>query len=100
MVRRLLERCGHALRKDISAFTTTLRATKHVAGPPAGLLTYRRKLPGGYTRLHLRVQTDGSGLLFRDVSDVLHLNGSAAALAWLVLEDWDKQRALAWLGTH
>ena len=55
--------------------------------PPAGLHTYRIPLDGGQMRLHLRVEQDGSGVLFRDVSEVVHLNSTAAELAWLALED-------------
>ncbi|MDV7398433.1 hypothetical protein RZS08_43915, partial [Arthrospira platensis SPKY1] len=33
--------------------------------PPPGLHTYRIPLDGGQMRLHLRVEHDGSGVLFR-----------------------------------
>ncbi len=55
--------------------------------PPPGLHTYRVPLDGGQMRLHLRVERDGAGVLFRDVSEVVHLNSTAAELAWLALED-------------
>jgi radical SAM protein with 4Fe4S-binding SPASM domain len=55
--------------------------------PPAGLHTYRIPLDGGQMRLHLRVERDGSGVLFRDVSEVVHLNPTATELAWLALAD-------------
>jgi radical SAM protein with 4Fe4S-binding SPASM domain len=55
--------------------------------PPApGLYTYRVVLDGGQTRLHLRIERDGRGVLFRDVSDVFHLNPTAAEIAKLALD--------------
>jgi radical SAM protein with 4Fe4S-binding SPASM domain len=44
-------------------------------------------------RLHLRVERDGSGVLFRDVSEVVHLNPTATELAWLALADIPVQAA-------
>jgi radical SAM protein with 4Fe4S-binding SPASM domain len=50
-------------------------------------------LDGGQMRLHLRVERDGSGVLFRDVSEVVHLNSTATELAWLALEDTPLKQA-------
>jgi len=61
--------------------------------PPAGLHTYRIPLDGGQMRLHLRVERDGSGVLFRDVSEVVNLNPTATELAWLALHDIPVQAA-------
>jgi radical SAM protein with 4Fe4S-binding SPASM domain len=61
--------------------------------PPTGLHTYRIPLDGGQMRLHLRVERDGSGVLFRDVSEVVHLNPTATELAWLALADVPVQAA-------
>ena len=54
-------------------------APAFVDGPPPGLHTYRIDLNGGQRRVHLRVDPDGSGVLFRDVTDVIHLNQTAPA---------------------
>lgn len=64
--------------------------------PTPGLHSYRQQSNGGRTCLHLRVQNDGSGLLFVDVGDVLHLSESATYLAWLALERVEPARAIAW----
>ena len=44
--------------------------------PTAGMYTYPIELPGGQRRLHLRIESDGSGVLFIDVTDVIHLNAT------------------------
>ena len=86
-----------AVRRDVAAFVGRLEGDV-AAGPPRGLLTYRFDVPGGFTRLHLRVQADGTGLLFRDVTDLLHLSPTAAEMAWLALEEVPERDALRRLG--
>ncbi len=54
--------------------------------PKRGLYTYRLTPPGGQTRIHLRVEDDGSGVLFVDVTDVIHLNPVATEIAKLALD--------------
>ncbi|HRE27869.1 MAG TPA: hypothetical protein PK954_14615, partial [Anaerolineales bacterium] len=61
--------------------------------PPQGLHTFKLTPPGGTVRLHLRVEADGHGLLFVDVTDVVHLNPSAAYIAWLALNGLPRERA-------
>jgi radical SAM protein with 4Fe4S-binding SPASM domain len=73
------------LRRDVTSFFSRLGGERE-GGPPPGLQTYRFEVPGGWTRLHFRVQDDGTGLLFRDVTDVLHLSPHAAEMVWLALE--------------
>ncbi len=51
-----------------------------------GLYHYRRENEGERSRLHLRVSPDGSGILMLNASRVLHLNPTAARMAWLALE--------------
>jgi radical SAM protein with 4Fe4S-binding SPASM domain len=60
----------------------------HAAPPIAspGLYTYPLNLDGGERHLHLRIEGDGSGVLFIDVTDVIHLNPTAAQLVKLALE--------------
>ncbi|MBN1260269.1 MAG: hypothetical protein JXB35_06270, partial [Anaerolineae bacterium] len=45
--------------------------------PEPGLHTYRLSLPGGQRRLHLRSEANGTGVLFVDVTEVIHLNPTA-----------------------
>jgi radical SAM protein with 4Fe4S-binding SPASM domain len=45
-------------------------------------------LPDGHQmRIHLRIEPSGAGVLFVDVTDVVHLNPTAAYMAQLALED-------------
>ncbi len=52
-----------------------------------GLHTYPIELNGGQRRVHLRVHEDGSGVLFIDVTDVIHLNATAVQMVGLALEE-------------
>lgn len=54
--------------------------------PAPGLYHYTYEAEGERSRLHLRVDPDGSGLLLVNASRVLHLNPTAAAMAYLTLE--------------
>ena len=63
-------------------------------GAAPGLHTYRITDTHGYQRrVHLRVDPDGSGVLFRDVTDVIHLNVTATEIAHLALEGVPQDRA-------
>ncbi len=84
-----------AIRDDVAGFWANVAGTRRDEGPPRGLLTYRREAHGGVTRLHLRVQDDGSAMLFKDVTDALHLTSTAAEMMWMALEGWDERRAVA-----
>ena len=60
--------------------------------PPPGLHTYRLRQRNEHDhldtrRLHFRVEPDGSGVLFIDVTDVIHLNPTAALMAYMALEE-------------
>jgi radical SAM protein with 4Fe4S-binding SPASM domain len=59
----------------------------------AGLYTYQVAAPEGYKRLHLRLDEDLSGVLFVDVTDVIHLNVTAAAMTKMALDNVPYQEA-------
>ncbi len=72
------------LRDDLAA----LRAQTGQPWKPApGLHTYELAPEYGRRRLHLRIDPDGRGVLFVDVTDVIHLNQTAASMAKLALDD-------------
>lgn len=54
--------------------------------PTPGLYTYHVTGQEGRHRLHLRVEPGGAGVLFRDVTEVIHLNATATALAKQALD--------------
>ncbi len=60
------------------------RIASEAAAPK--LYYYDRQQPGERSRLHLRIDADGSGLLLINASRIVHLNPSAALLAKLALD--------------
>jgi radical SAM protein with 4Fe4S-binding SPASM domain len=60
-----------------------------------GLRHYDRQSPGERSRIHLRIDPDGSGLLLVNANRVLHLNPTAARMAYLYLEETPRLQALA-----
>jgi radical SAM protein with 4Fe4S-binding SPASM domain len=59
----------------------------------AGLFTYPITLDGGQRRIHLRIAPDGTGVLFVDVTDVIHLNQTATLMVKLALDGVPIQQA-------
>lgn len=51
-----------------------------------GLYHYQRENEHEKSRIHLRVDPDGTGTLIVNASRVMHLNPTAALMAWLILE--------------
>lgn len=99
MVRRptampLFRRALGAVRRDLASLGAALRPT---AGPRPGLYTYRTGPNGGSRCIHLRIGPDGGGTLLVDVTDAIHLNATAAFLAWLALEGKPRAEAVALL---
>lgn len=54
--------------------------------PESGLFHYRRETQEDKTRMHLRIDPDGRGLLIVNANRVVHLNPSATLMAYLHLE--------------
>lgn len=88
---RWARRAWTGLRNDVAGLVTSMRYRP----TPAGLYEYRVAPPGGRRRLHLRIHEDGSGLLLVDVSDAIHLNRAATAIARLALEGISPRAARA-----
>jgi radical SAM protein with 4Fe4S-binding SPASM domain len=62
--------------------------------PDPGLYHYQRQSLGERSRVHLRLDADGSGLLLVNASRVVHLNPTAALMAYMLLEDIPEEQAL------
>ncbi len=90
----LLGRLWASVRHDINHFRGNFSASEP---PQPGLHTWRYDLPGGQRRLHLRIDRNGAGVLFADVTDVVHLNVTATHIALLALEDVTRQQAICHL---
>ena len=70
------------------------RRTPPPAEPRPGLYDYTRQNAGERTRLHLRLEADGHALLMVNADRSVHLNPSAALIAWHVLEGHTEDDAL------
>lgn len=55
---------------------------------------YERKDTHGQSRIHLRIDPDGTGVLIVNANRVVHLNPTAALMAHLVLENTPTEQAL------
>lgn len=80
----LPQRLLDSLRRDIGGFMARFSPP---APPEAGLYAYHIAPPGGKIRIHLRVEEDGSGVMFVDVTDVIHLNSTAVMMAKMALDN-------------
>ena len=59
--------------------------------------TYSLEPTGGQRRIHLRIEPDGSGVLFVDVTEVVYLNSTAAQMAKWALDGIPQSMARHWL---
>jgi radical SAM protein with 4Fe4S-binding SPASM domain len=62
--------------------------------PAPGLYHYLREGEGERSRIHLRVEPEGEGLLLVNASRVVHLNPTAAFMAYLALEKTPETQAV------
>ncbi len=62
--------------------------------PPAGLYAYTRKNEDAQTRIHLRVEGDGSASLLINAAQIYQLNATAASMAYLALEEVQDDEAI------
>jgi len=68
--------------------------------PQSGLHHYAREDEHGKARIHLRVDPDGTGTLIVNANSVMHLNPTAAFMAWLILEDKQEHEIVAAITKH
>ncbi len=66
----------------------------HRALPGAGLYHYTRENAQGKARLHLRIESDGRGLLLVNANRAYQLNPAAAHMAYLHLEGYQGEEAV------
>lgn len=73
----------------------TISPFRKVIPPESDLYTYHFLDTAGYKRrVHLRIEPDGQGVLFIDVTEVIHLNSTAAQIAKWALEDVPEARSM------
>jgi radical SAM protein with 4Fe4S-binding SPASM domain len=61
--------------------------------PDSGLFHYARKAGEEKSRLHLRIDPDGHGLLIINANQIIHLNPSATMMAYMHLEGLTPEKA-------
>ena len=66
----------------------------NIGFPRSGIFHYRRDQDGEQSRIHLRLDPDGHGTLVVNANRVLHLNPTAALMAYLALEKVDQGTAV------
>lgn len=62
--------------------------------PVPGLYHYEHRGQGERSRIHLRIDPDGSGLILVNANRVMHLNSTAAFMAHLALEQIAEEQAI------
>jgi radical SAM protein with 4Fe4S-binding SPASM domain len=62
--------------------------------PQSGVYHYRRENLAEKSRIHLRLDPDGHGTLIVNANRILHLNPTAALMAYCVLEETSEQEAV------
>ena len=77
----------------LDQFSALKKPAPTVALPVAGVYHFLRESPEEKSRLHLRVDKDGSGLLIINANQVFQLNPSATAMMFFALNDIPVQTA-------
>ncbi|QYK50177.1 MAG: radical SAM protein [Anaerolineales bacterium] len=84
------------VRSDTANF---LAAFSQPEKPRLGLHTYDIAMANGRSmRIHLRIEPSGNGVMFVDVTDVVHLNHTAALMAKMALDGVPRAQARARIG--
>jgi radical SAM protein with 4Fe4S-binding SPASM domain len=65
-----------------------------IQNPKSGLYHYTRQDEHEKSRIHLRLDADSNGTLIVNANRVMHLNPSAALMAYLILEKVDEGQAV------
>ncbi|HEX2995225.1 MAG TPA: PqqD family peptide modification chaperone [Anaerolineales bacterium] len=75
----------------LNALKSRLKPPTPAAVPPLRLYHYSRENKHEKSRIHLRLDSDGTGTLVVNANRVMHLNPTAAFMAWLILEEKTKE---------
>ncbi len=79
---------------NISSLKSVFGQRSTVSSPSSGLYHYIRENTDEKSRIHLRVDPDGTGTLIVNANRVMHLNPTAAFMAWMILEGIHEQEAV------
>jgi radical SAM protein with 4Fe4S-binding SPASM domain len=84
----------------MSIFTDVFKRKSEISNPKSGLYHYTRQDEHEKARIHLRLDADGNGTLIVNANRVMHLNPSAALMAYLILEDKQEHEIVAAITKH
>ena len=62
--------------------------------PESGIFHFDFQDAGERSRVHLRIDPDNSGLIIVNASKIVHLNPTAALMAYLILQKTDRDKAI------
>ena len=79
----------------LDTFKSLSKTSSIVNGPSSGLYHYTRESEHEKSRIHLRIDPDGTGTLIVNANRVMHLNPTAASMAWLILEGKTKEERIS-----
>jgi radical SAM protein with 4Fe4S-binding SPASM domain len=71
----------------LDTLKTVFHPSSTVHGPSSGLYHYTRETEHEKSRIHLRLDPDGTGTLIVNANNIMHLNPTAALMAWMILEE-------------
>ena len=78
----------------LNSIKSILQPPSVVNGPSSGLYHYTRENEHEKSRIHLRIDPDGAGTLIVNANRVMHLNPTAALMAWMILEQKTKEESI------
>ena len=68
---------------------------KAIPLPEKGIYHFKNKTNSGESRMHLRIEADGSGMLLVNASRAYHFNPTAAYMTYLTLKGIEPQQAVS-----
>ena len=78
----------------LGTFKSIWSSSSTVNKPSSGLYHYTRENEHEKSRIHLRIDPDGTGTLIVNASSIMHLNPTASFMAWLILEGKTKEERI------
>jgi radical SAM protein with 4Fe4S-binding SPASM domain len=78
----------------MNIITELFNRKSEIVNPKSGLYHYTRETDFEKSRIHLRIDADGHGTLIVNANSVMHLNPTAALMAYLLLEDIEEKNAI------
>jgi len=84
----------------MNIFTGVFNRQSSIVNPKSGLYHYTRETDFEKSRIHLRIDADGHGTLIVNANSVMHLNPTAALMAYLLLEEIEEKNAVKTIQKH